>query len=53
MKLFLIVGETPFFQPNFVRDLLHNTTSDDQWVGAALIINDPEQADLEKYLKSC
>ena len=51
MRLFLVIGETPFYVPEFVRDLMDLTGEQDDWVGAAVITKVPEKGDIELYLK--
>jgi methionyl-tRNA formyltransferase len=48
MKLFLIIDETHFYQPNFVAELINKT--DHEIVGAALVTKVLPKSDLERYM---
>lgn len=49
MKVFLVLEETSFYQPNFVAELLQNQAY--QFVGAALVTKVPPKYSLGKYLQ--
>ena len=48
MKLFLVIGESHVYQPNFVAEFLRRTT--DEVVGAALVTKAPIKTDMIRYL---
>ena len=48
MKVFLIIGESRFYQPDFVASFLRETK--DEVVGAILVTKAPPKADLNKYI---
>tara|TARA_Y100001970_G_scaffold76719_1_gene97411 strand:+ start:12147 stop:12923 length:777 start_codon:yes stop_codon:yes gene_type:complete len=48
MRLFLIIDETPFYQPDFVADLISNTK--EEIVGAALVTKVLPKNNIEKYM---
>ena len=48
MRLFLVIGESYLYQPNFVADFLRKTS--DEVIGAALVTKSPPKSDLSKYL---
>lgn len=49
MKIWLVIDETRFHQPNFVAKFLSKTT--DEIVGAALVTKIPQKNSLDAYLK--
>jgi len=49
MKVFLVLEETSFYQPNFVAELLQNKHY--EFVGAALITKVPPKYSLDRYLR--
>ncbi len=48
MRLFLIISETCFYQPNFVAELIRETKHD--IVGAVLVTKALPKSDIEKYM---
>jgi methionyl-tRNA formyltransferase len=48
LRVFLAIEETTHFHPEFVEDVLRNTSDD--IVGAALVVWTPPQANLNRYL---
>ncbi|MCA9408457.1 MAG: hypothetical protein KC733_07195 [Candidatus Omnitrophica bacterium] len=49
MRIYLIIDETSFFQPDFIADFLKRTT--DKVVGAALVVKVPEKNNIDLYLR--
>lgn len=49
MRIFLIIDETHFYQPDSIADLIRN--SDDEFIGAALVTKVMPKSNLELYLK--
>ncbi|WP_109698121.1 formyltransferase family protein [Chitinophaga deserti] len=49
MRIFLVIDETNFYQPDFVAALLRNRQY--EYVGAALVTDIPRQSSLNTYLK--
>lgn len=48
MKVFLVIDETNFYQPNFINDLLQN--SEFVFVGCALVVKVPRKNNIDRYL---
>ena len=48
MRIFLIIDETPFYQPDFVAELISDTK--DEIVGAALVTKVLPKNNIEKYM---
>ncbi len=48
MKIFLVIEEADFYQPNFVHDLLSNTRY--TWVGAALVTKVKPRNSFQNYM---
>jgi len=49
MKIFLIIDETPFYQPDFVAELIRKANCD--FVGAVLVTKVLPKSNLERYMK--
>ena len=48
MRIFLIIDETPFYQPDFVDELISDTK--EEIVGAALVTKVLPKNNIEKYM---
>ncbi|MCS3554735.1 MULTISPECIES: formyltransferase family protein [unclassified Sphingobacterium] len=48
MKVFLVIDETNFYQPNFINQLLQNREF--EFVGCALVVSVPKKNNIERYL---
>lgn len=48
MRIFLVIDETCFYQPNFVAEVIRKT--DHEFVGAALVTKVPDKHNIEKYI---
>lgn len=48
MRIFLIIDETCFYQPDFVAELIRNSEYD--FIGAALVVKVPKRNNIERYI---
>ncbi|MEO1240326.1 MAG: formyltransferase family protein [Pseudomonadota bacterium] len=52
MRIYLVIDETPFFHPEFSKNLIETLSSEDQIVGAALVEKIPKKSSINRYLAS-